>query len=296
MINRVIKKFKYQRLVWLDLENPSEKELKDVSREFNLHPLVLEELTQPSRRSKVDVYSDSIYMVLHFPHEIDFILGKKFLITAHYQSIDVLNDLGKIFESGAILARNAEPEHSGFIFFNILRELYRAVENELSFINEKLHQVEQELFVGRERSTIKNLYDASHLLSRFRWSLKTHQPILNSLELCGTELYGKKFQYYLRALRGEYAKSWSMTESNQSTFNELRQTTESLISIKTNETMKRLTTIAFIFLPLSIVAQVFGMTVDLPLGKQPADFYFLLGFMILATIFSFFWAKKQKWI
>ena len=82
----------HHNLVWIDLERPSPEEVRALMREFSLDPLLGEELLSPSVRPKAEKYPDYLYVVLHFAlggaspsiHEIDCIVGKRFLITARY--------------------------------------------------------------------------------------------------------------------------------------------------------------------------------------------------------------------
>ena len=92
-----------RNLKWIDLECPTSAELRQVMTEYNIHPLVAQELVGPSIRPKVEVYSDFIYLILHFPvirrkkgrrvveqQEIDFVIGKNFIITSRYDEVDSL--------------------------------------------------------------------------------------------------------------------------------------------------------------------------------------------------------------
>jgi magnesium transporter len=87
------------------LFSPTIDEIRQVVNEYNIHPLVAHELNIPTLRPKVDLYDNFIYLILHFPtfrnvdgkkvikqQEIDFIVGKNFLITTRYHAIDPLHN------------------------------------------------------------------------------------------------------------------------------------------------------------------------------------------------------------
>src|SRR3990167_5777483 len=83
-------------LTWVDIQNPSKKDITALKRIHNLHPLVAEELLLPTYRPRIEMYDEQMFLVLHFPirakrgerhtstHEIDFIIGKTYLTTTHY--------------------------------------------------------------------------------------------------------------------------------------------------------------------------------------------------------------------
>lgn len=308
----MLKKLKYKDIVWLDLESPTEEELEQLGTELDLHPLVVNELKSPSLRTKVDLYSDYIYLILHFPviraqgagplggrgeqQEVDFIIGKNFILTAHYESVNSLHDFAKIFETDFGWKKNGDKLHAGFIFFYILRELYATLENGLGYNNDRLKAVEREIFSGREREVVETLAEINRELIDYRWTLKSHKEVLQSLEIAGVEIFGAKFQYYLSAASGAREKLWHLLESLGETFTDLSETNNSLLAIKTNNIMRALTVAAFVFLPLSIVPQVFGMNTRLlPFADSPFDFYLVLALMALSSTLLYLVARYKRW-
>lgn len=311
-------KLKYKDITWINLSKPTKEEIAAVVKEFKLHSLVESELAAPSERSKVDVYDDFLYLILHFPtchicygkhrdnslkgddndgaQEIDFIIGKDFLITAHYEPVDSLSEFAAIFENQLEFG-SGRAVHGGHLFFVIIRQIYRSLEEGLEYINSILKKTEQSIFAGQEKEMVTVLADINRNLLDFRWSLKSHQEVLDSLDLAGRDFFGEKFAYFLHAILGEYHKIWNMLENNRETFAELRETNESLLTIKTNEIMKFLTIMAFVTFPLSVFTSLFGMnTINNPILGSPNDFWVIVGIMLGAVAIMFAWFRYKKWI
>ncbi len=307
----MLKKFKYREMTWIDLESPTKEELEAVGREYNLHPIAQDELQGPTKRAKVDVYKGFIYAVFHFPRgllghstsvierdyiEIDFIIGKDFLVTTHYELVNALNDFSKIFETDFMLKRNHHKLHAGFVFFYIMKELYRSLELGLGYLNDRLRLVGRGVFSGQEKEVVKTLAEINHELLDCRWVLKHHHQLFRSLEEAGREFFGTDFQQHLSALTNEHIRIWNMIRSNRATFLDLRETNDSLLSIKNNETVKVLMVVAFIFLPLNLIAQIFG-AVQFPATISPtADFLIMVSLMIAAVVTAFWIIKKRQWL
>ena len=306
----MIKKQDYNGLTWIDLETPTEEEVKQVAAEYKIHPLAAAELLAPSARSKVDLYSDFIYLIFHFPicnlcygkrpptgedtEEIDFIIGQNFLITVHYQAVEGLTEFMKVFNVNYLKERG-QKLHAGYIFYYLMKHLYGSLSSGLDYVNDVLKKAERKIFAGEERAMVQLLASVNRNLFDFRWALKAHRQILDSLVVAGQEFFGQSFKYYLTAIGGEYEKIWHMLESNRETFLDLRQTNESMLSIKTNEIVKLLTVLAFIFFPLTIIAQFFGMNLDLPLTTRPDGYLLVLGFMVFVSAIMFVWARFKRW-
>ena len=302
----------YKGLTWIDLESPTEPELKQVADEYKIHSLVVGELTQPSLRSKVDLYSDFIYLILHFPicqicygerkegsldtEEIDFVIGREFLITAHYQPIAGLTEFAAVFQPGQLEGHGQDKNHAGLLFYHLVRQLYSELATGLDYINNILKQAEKKVFTGQELAMVKLLTEVNRNLLDFRWALKHHREVLNSLIPAAKEFFDNGFHHHLGIVIGEYDRIWAMLENDRETFTDLRETNESLLSIKTNETMKVFTVVAVIFFPLTLITQFFGMNVILPIADLPYSYYFVLALMLGTLFVMLALAKYRRWL
>lgn len=304
----MVTKHTHKNITWVDLESPTNEEVRQVMEEYAFHPSIAEELLLPTMKPKVAFYDNKIiYLILHFPalkhshgdkqnQEVDFIIGKNFLITTRYDTIDSLHKFSKVFDTNSILDKGSDLEHAGFLFFHMIQKLYHALEYELEYIYDALEEVEKNIFEGKEKEMVVDLSNISRDLLNFKQALRLHKEILESLEIVGKKLFGDDFSYQLKTIIVEYYKIQSDIDSNMDSLSEIRETNNSLVSTKQNEVMKILTIMAFITFPLSLVASIFGMnTIYLPIVGQPNDFWIITGFMGIATIFFFSFFKYKKW-
>jgi magnesium transporter len=304
----MISKYTYKKLEWIDVESPTREEVRALSEEYGLPVLVGDELLAPAMPSKVDRYSECIYLVLHFPRtihtkhtnevpqEIDFVIGKNFLMTIHYETSDPLHEFAKTFEVHSTLDKSPIGNHAGFLLFFIIRELYRSSMYELEAMDKKLIEIEHEIFNGNEKKMVKQIAQISRALLDFRQALRFHHGILESLEKAGSEFFGADFSYHLSAVTGEYNKVHTTIESHKETLTDLRKTNDSLLTLKTNDAIKTLTTLSFVLLPVGIIAWIFGMTTAFPLIRNPLEFYRVLGIMALSVIIMFVYSRMRKWL
>jgi len=151
--------------VWIDCVSPTPAEVRALMREFNIDPVFAEELLLPSYRPKVEKRGDAIYIILHFPmlrsysrapeQEIDFLVGKNFLITTRYENIDPLHSFAKAFEVAGVLGTDITVSHGGHLFIAMVRNLYQALETGCSTLHRRLHDIEEHIFsVTLTRETI----------------------------------------------------------------------------------------------------------------------------------------------
>lgn len=302
----------HKGIVWIDLESPTADEINDVAKTFKLHPLTIQELYNKSSRSKVDIFDRYHYLILHFPacevcyggpgsnlrepEELDIVLGKKFLITVHYQPLYALEEFKKVFKTH-LTTRSPKDLQAGLVLFHLIRRMYQSLEVGLDFLNNELKHSADYIFSGHERDMVSLLNDINHSIIDFRYSLKNHREILNSLLASSTSLLGAPFQFYIQAMIGEYDRIWNTLSNCQDMFEDLRQTNESLLNIKTNETIKLLTAITFIFLPLSLITSLFGISFKyLPIINDPNGFTIIVFVLAVVVVFMYGLARHNEWL
>ncbi|MFA6095035.1 MAG: CorA family divalent cation transporter [Candidatus Paceibacterota bacterium] len=304
MINRHL----YNGISWIDVENPDRDDVKTLINEYDIDPLVCQELLAPTMRPKVDLYKTYFYLVLHFPtinksngapvnQEIDFILGKDFLITAHYNNIETLDMFAKVFEVKATLNKKDLGSHAGYVFFNMIKALYEKMVDELDIINDKIEEIEDDVFDGKEREMVEELSHVSRYLLDFKKALALHHEILSSLQFVTQKIFEPAFQYYVRAIEGEYLKVESSIISNRDSVKELRETNNTLLQTKVNEVMKKFNILAFVTFPLSLVAAIMSLeSSGNPFKNGTINFWpivFMFGFVVVGMIIYF---KHKKWL
>ncbi len=304
----MISRYTYKDLVWVDVQSPTTEEVRSIMEEFSIHPLAADELLTPTIRPKVDLYPDFIYLILHFPtishkhdgghdQEIDFIVGKNFLITTHYDLIDPLHEFSKVFEVNSILEKSNIGDHAGFILFYIMKELYKMLDKELDHIKNDFSDIETKIFSGKERDMVSAISHLNRDLLNFKQTIRPHKEVLESFELAGTKFFGQDFSYYLRTITGEFYKVSSMLDGHRETLLELRGTNDSLLTAKTTEIMKTIAIISFVTFPLSLVATIFGMNTSyLPFVGASGDFWIVMSIMTTITLFIFIYFKHKKWM
>jgi magnesium transporter len=304
----MVNTYEHKGLVWIDLERPTRDEVQTIMKQYDLHPLVGEELLLPSLRPKVDLYPGYIYMILLFPtyshshkgvpeQEIDFIIGKNFLITTRFDTIDPVHRFSKVFEVNSILDRTDIGEHAGFIFFYMIHRLYASVDHELNFIADTLRVIEGRIFSGREVEMVKELSEVSRKLLHFKQALSSHRQVLESFSTAALKFFGENFSPYSKGIVGTYYRTGEAVVSNLEFFNELRETNDSLLSTKQNETMRILTTISFITFPLALVVDLFGLGAEgTPLLDHPYSFGIIFGSVLGMAFLMFMFFRYKRWL
>lgn len=306
----MISRYTYHDVTWVDIESPTKEEIVHVMEEFSVPELIGEEMISSTLRSKVELYDNLVYVILHFPttktkdgartgeQEIDFIIGENFLITVRYETIDPVHGFSKLFETTSMLRQEKMASHGGYIFVQMMKELYKTSLTELDEITKIVKEIEYSIFNGQEESMVKKISHTSRKLLDFKQAVRFHRDILHSYEVASTRLFGQEYGYYANLATSEFNKVNSLLESNRDALSELQRTNDSLLSTKTNDTMRTFTILTFVMMPLTIITGVFGMNMSdkLVFIQNKSDFFFVIGAMTVTGIIMFIFFKVRKWL
>ena len=303
----MISRYNNQKINWIDLESPTHEEIVTIAEEFDLHPVVSNELLTPSERAKVDVYSNAIYLILHFPirnktteHieevEVDFVLTENNLITTHYELVDPLHEFAKLFETGSYLNNGKNNSHAGFLFFFAIRELYKNALFILESLGHDIREIEKHIFAGDEAEMVARISKVNRALIDIKQSMRYHKETLKSFSQACTKMYGSEFAYYLSAIEGEYERIEQMAEESRQMIRDLRETNDSLLSSKTTATIKRLTAVNVVLLPLMLITFIFGMNSKYLRLDDQTSIVLVFGGMFLVGVLSIVYFRSKKWL
>lgn len=303
----MFKKQNYKSITWVDSENPTKDEARELMEEFGLNPEVAQDVLLPTFKDKISVFKDYIYFVLHFPafkhthnkshrQEIDFVIGKNFIISNRYESIDAMEKYAKIFEVNSILDKNESQIGSGELFLAMMRTIYQSLTDELDSINYLLREAEKNIFAGKEKSMVFELSRIGREIINFNHIITPHGNILDTLKQNSDKILGKTFTLELNEIINEYNKIAKILENVTEVLHELRETNNSLLSTKQSETMKILTLFTFMALPFGIITGFFQMnTTSTPLVGSPYAWPIIVGTEITITLILFLIAKRKNW-
>ena len=298
----------HNNLTWIDIQDPKPKDIKYLKENFNFHQIVLEELIPPGHRAKVEHHEGYIFLILYypafsketketFPRELDILVTKTHIITSHYETIIPVKSLFDQINLHKAAKKEYMSETTGHLLFYIIKGILENALTKLEHIEAEVEYIEQEIFKGEERKMVFEISIAKRDIIDFRRILAPQKLGIESLVHEGVDFFGKDLEPHFEDLRGTFGIVWHELENHWETIQALGETNESLLSTKTNEVMRVLTVFSVIFLPLTLIASIWGMNIEnMPLTGSPAGFWVMLGVMgvMLTAMVAYF--KRKKWL
>ncbi|HBV95953.1 MAG: magnesium transporter [Peptococcaceae bacterium BICA1-7] len=293
-------------LLWVDLFNFSESEANQVARVFDFHPLSLEDCLHYSPRAKVDNYEDYYFFTLHalrYEEESDeeialeqlnVYLGSNYVVTLHKRTLPTLGRVAReCLSNNKLEVMRKGPD---FFLYNILDGITDMYFPVIDRINVRVEELEDDLYSEPTREITEEFLSLKRTTLAMRRAITPQKRIFMS----GNGHYAFRISednipYYLD-LVDHIERIIDSIDSFRDLVDGALATYDSIISARTNETMRILTVISTIFMPLTFLTGFFGMNVPLPAQQSSTSTLAITVGLFGVSLWMFFIFRLRKWI
>jgi len=291
---------------WIDFEQPNADDVLYVGKQFNLHPLVVEEFSTPTLRPKATEYETCLYLAIHiplfdensrntYPGEMDIAITKGALITSHDKEIFQLSEFFRELQVNSRKQMQYMNESPGALLRYILEMLLESCFPKLDHISQRLDHIEKEIFAGHEKDMVFEISVVKRDILNFRRTMKPQRSILESLAQKDFRFIEPELKPYFQDLIGTNIRIWNSLESAKETIESLEATNNSLLSYKLDLTMKVLTIFSAILLPLTVYSNIMSMSTNIPFHANGYAFWIHISIMFAIALFTVIIFRIRKW-
>lgn len=297
-------------ITWVDIVHPGEAEVEWLRRNYNFHPLHLDDTLSKIQRPKIDDTDDYTFIVMHFPvysrlvrvtspSEVDIFIGRDYVITAHQGN---LKPLIRFFNQCAEDAAQREKimgRSVGYLLYQIVDKLVDYCFPILNKIDSNIERIEDEIFEEKVRQTVFEISIVRRDIISFRRTIKPLMPVVGSLERKHRPLLEEEedVEEYFGDIHDHLNKIWDTLEDYKEVIEGLSDTIGSLTNNRINEIIKALTVIAGIVLPLMLILGIYSVAVQsLPFVDPTTGVGIIMGGMALVIAGMLAYFKWRKWI
>ncbi|CBG74298.1 magnesium/cobalt transporter CorA [Streptomyces sp. LBUM 1478] len=297
--------------VWIGLHEPSEKEFALVTEEFALHPLAVEDALKAHQRPKLEVYDDSLFMVLkpvgYEPStdavttgEVMVFLGDAFVVTVRHGEGSPLGVVRRRLEQ--------EPELLGKGPTSVLYAITDAtVDHYLDVATElqtDLEELEAEVFspdVGGSRNTASRIYTFKRQVLEFRRATGPLAAPLNRLSSTGNAaavpFVDEKAQPFFRDVNDHLTRVNESVEGLDRLVSDILSAHLAQMSVRQNDDMRKISAWAAMAAIPTMAAGVYGMNFEhMPELHWGWSYPALMALMVVAEVLVFRLFKRRGWL
>ncbi|MFJ4979012.1 magnesium/cobalt transporter CorA [Streptomyces coeruleorubidus] len=298
--------------VWIGLHEPTEREFDHVTQEFGLHPLAVEDALKAHQRPKLEVYDDSLFVVLkpvtYEPQsdtvsagELMIFLGDSFVVTVRHGDGGPLKAVRQRLEHEPELLGNG-PTSVLYAVADAAVDHYLDVAMELQA---DLEGLEAEVFSpddGGSRHTASRIYNFKRQVLEFRRA--TGPLALPMSRLAGTAPSGVAVPFVDDRARPFFRDvSDHLTRVNESVENLDRLVSDILsahlaqMSVRQNDDMRKISAWAAMAAIPTMIAGIYGMNFDhMPELRWEWSYPVLIVVMAVLEVLVFRLFKRRGWL
>src|SRR5665213_892803 len=287
--------------LWVDLENPAPAEWKEVLEQiFHFHPLSIEDCVQPSPSPKVEEYSPKegdlftpyLFMVIHAvdydrkdgcfaTSELDFFLGKNFLVTFHDKPLRSVSMVVERAVNGTMGIARA-PDRVAYSLLDTLVDNYKPALDELGL---EIAELEQNALQRPTKQTLNKILQIKKEVVHLRQIIMPQREVLARFAQEEFKLVRPHLVPYFRDVYDALFHIGELAQSYTDSLTGILQVYLNMSSNQTGEVVKLLTLITVITTPLMMIGTWYGMNFkDMPELDAPHAYPIAAGVMLLSTV------------
>jgi magnesium transporter len=296
-------------LTWVNVPNPTEREVEWLKNTYNFHPLTLDDLLSRKQISKIDTYPGYLFFVFHhayyqketrIPSKRQWFayISDNYIITVHTYDLRTLNALFRDCQSNEDTRKEYLSNGSGFLLYRIID---RAIDSYFPVLDKILNLMEDV-----EDAVFDEEVEASKELSILRRDIITQRTVMFPTREILTEMENKLKRFskidltaYYNDLMDHMDKICNTLDETKEMIEVFKDTDFTLATNRLNRVMRILTIFSTITLPFLAISGIFGMNVFAPGGIESGDitvFIVLIVLMILAAGAMLFYFRRRRWI
>lgn len=300
-----IKKEDTSNNYWLNLHGIHDVDLMGKIGEFlKLERLTIRHLIDTTQRPKVDDYDDYIFFSVKSIlkndenqlkiEQLSFVLGKNYVLSFQEEKGDHFDHIRNKLREDLGLIRKRECD---FLLFQLLDAILDNYFETLDLINHEVTLVEKETILNPKQSTLLLIEKNKKDVDKIKKSLSPLKEALTNIMKDRTHFIGKKNRKYFRDLKNSCTNAIEEANATYAALESLTNIYFSSLSQKMNETMKVLTTVATIFIPLTFIAGIYGMNFEnMPELKWKNGYFIIWGIMLSVLAGMIVYFKRKKWL
>jgi magnesium transporter len=298
--------------LWVDLENPTPEESKFVLEDiFHFHPLSIEDCVMVSPSPKVEEYSPKeedkftpyLFMVIHAvdysrtdgvfaTSELNFFLGKNFLVTYHEGPIRSVSQTEERAVKATMHIARA-PDRVAYTLLDSIVENYKPALDELSL---EIAELEQQALQSPSKETLNKIIQVKKEVLHLRQIIGPQREVLARFARGEFKQIRAHMVPYYRDVYDALFHISELAQNYTDSLTGILQVYLNMSSNQTGEVIKVLTLFTIVTTPMMLIGTWYGMNFkNMPELNWKHGYAIAFVVMAFGTAGTVWYFKKKKW-
>ena len=257
--------------LWIGLHEPTEKEFELVTSEFGLHELAVEDALNAHQRPKLEVYDDSLFVVLKpvqyddaedtvTTGELMLFVGDSFVVTVRHGEANPLAAVRKRLEQEPEVLRQG-PTSVLYAVSDAVVDHYIDVAAELQV---DLEELEAEVFapVADSQNSAARIYGFKRQVLEFRRATGPLTEPMARLAGAGVPYVHERSQPFFRDVADHLTRANESVEGLDRLLSDILAAHLAQMGVRQNDDMRKISAWAAMAAVPTMVAGIYGMNFE----------------------------------
>lgn len=289
--------------VWLGLHEPSEEEFDAVRREFDLHELAVEDAIEAHQRPKLEVYGDSLFIVLKPARyvaaedavefgEILIFLGVDFIITVRHGEA-ALHEVRLRTEERPDLIR-CGPSAALYAIVDRIVDDYKPV---MTALDRDVEELERKVFSHRPDNPAEEIYRLKREVLELHAAIAPLEEPLDRLARGAHALIHDEIRHYFRDVHDHLLRELGHVVGCRDLLTSVLTANLTQVTVRQNEDVRRISAWAAIIAVPTAIAGVYGMNFEnMPELGWTLGYPVVLGVIAVVCVSLYRYFRRIGWL
>lgn len=293
---------------WVSIDTTDTEQVSTVAEVFGIHTLSIEDIRN-AVRPKTETFTDHTFVLVKsatlrrgettFEEELDdtavgLFIGEDWLVTVTTESVPALEGAWESVTAGEARTLGRGPD---YLAYRIIDRIVDAYFNILDEIEDRIERIEEAVIDDPGQQTLAEINAARRELLSTRKVVWPTREAIGPLARGDPDQIAQGTEKYFRDVYDHLIQQGDLVETYRDLVTGARDIYLNVLSMSTNEVMKRLTVVATIVLPMTVVVGVYGMNFEtMPeLGWTFGYPAVLLGMLGMAGVMIWYF-RQEEWL
>jgi magnesium transporter len=254
---------------WIGMYEPTEEEFDSLRREFDLHPLAVEDAVHAHERPKLEVFDATVFIVLKTVRYVDsqevlelgeilIFLGHDYVLTVRHGKASALKPVREALESDPELLKHGP----GAVLHAIVDRVVDDYGPALDGLSEDIDEVENEVFSDDRTNPAERIYRLKREALEFN---RAAAPLVEPIDRLAKGYYEQvhpEVRAYFRDVNDHLIRVHEQLEGYRDLLTSVLQANLAQITVRQNDDVRRISAIVAIVAVPTMIAGIYGMNFE----------------------------------
>jgi magnesium transporter len=287
-------------MVWHDIRDPQDPKLDELAKQYNLHPLHIEDCRNRNQSAKIEPQDGYLFVVLKplqinesyelASSDLDFFIGADFLITVQEGECIPIT---QILDRAHLGTEKLRPDQ---VFHRVMDQVIDSYPPILDLISDQMDHIEDEVITSPEHHMLEQIFDMKRSLIEMRRVVANTRDLTGHLMRSDYPIIGKDMMPFFRDIYDHVMRNLDAIEIHRDLISGTTELYLSSVANRTNQVMKALTVFGAVATPALVITGLYGMNLQhLPFANHPHSWWIVLGMICFVSAAVLLVLRKLHW-